>query len=216
MSKELQAARIAEILVDAGTYVNRWDDEWMQLPDGTSVPAYLSCRRLLAKPKHRAAIEEALIDESYKMFPDGLDLVAGIATAGITLAHGVAAARELPLCYVRSEAKSYGITGSIEGNPPTGTRCLLLDDTLHTGESVVRAQAALLQEKSIEVTGFLAIASLYHGGTEAFSACFQSQAVALTNYEALCMAAQQAGVLDEKQQSQMLAYYNDPRGYSFE
>lgn len=216
MGSQLGRHEVAEILIDAGAYVNVWDSEWLALPDHSYVPAYLSCRRLLSKPSHRAKIENALVEQSLATFQESIDVIAGIATAGISLGHSVAVARALPLCYVRGESKSYGITGSVEGNPPEGANCLLIDDTLHTGESVVRSKAVLAQEKKIEVAGFLAIASLFPGSTDAFEETIGNRVATLTDYNAICEVAQAAGLLSENQSAQMIAYYDKQEGFKFD
>lgn len=210
--------QLAREIVDFGAFINNWDDreKWISLPDSTVTPVYLSCRRLVSDYTMRNSINIALKLVARERFDASVTSVIGLATAGIVWGSSVADALELPMGYVRSEKKTYGMaSGVVEGNPPQNTSALLVDDTLHTGESLVSAKRALQAEKAIATAGVLTIASLYTGGVLAFANEIDAEVVSLVTHGDLCAAALDAQLLTQSQHDQMMDYYEDPKAYRF-
>ncbi len=85
-----------------------------------------------------------------------MDIIAGVATAGIP--HGALAADvlKLPFVYVRSEAKKHGLTNQIEGKLPAGSRVVVIEDLVSTGGSSLTAVQAL-RDAGAEVIGMGAL-----------------------------------------------------------
>jgi len=209
------AKKCAEVIVSTDAYVSVWNrTEWVGLPDGSVVPAYLSCRRLLSNPTSKKAVKAMLVETAREKF-NGATSVIGLATAGIVWGDAVADGLHLPFGYVRSEKKGYGLGSYVEGSPPADSECVLVDDTLHTGDSILVAANVLRRERNIKVIGALTIASLYSGGTDSFSERSGHETIALTDYNAICEAAEDSGILRPGQAEQMVAYYNSPTTYEF-
>jgi len=211
------ANNIAELIVDSGAYINNWKkkEDWINLPDGTVTPAYLSLRRLISQVDTKMVLKDALGEKAKEEFGDVASSVIGLATAGIVWGDAVSERLGLPYGYVRSEKKKYGIGRLVEGNPPAGTAAILVDDTLHTGTSLLEAKMVLNEEKKITTVGALTIASLYAGGSDAFSEIIGVKTRSLVDYNQICQAAESAGVLTNSQHEEMIEYYKDPKGYKF-
>jgi len=112
---------------------------------GLKSPIYCDNRLLLSYPDIRTIVVDAFADHisQYKV-----DMIAGVATAGI--AHGALLAQKLglPFVYVRSKAKGHGRQNQIEGELTTKENVLLVEDLISTGGSVIAAAEAL---KSVDV-----------------------------------------------------------------
>lgn len=156
-------------------------------------------------PSARSAIEQALSDAVLRNFPDA-NLVVGLATAGISWAHAVAVRLSLPLAYVRSSKKGYGVGGLVEGNPAVNSKAVIIDDVFFSGASVFSAIEALVSEKSIDVVGGTSIITLNGLGVDEYRAKGLN-AVSLTNYGQLLAAAVDAGVLSVREAKDMDNYY---------
>ena len=118
----------------------------------------------------------------------GIDAIAGVATGGIAQGALVAQELGLPFVYVRSEAKSHGLTNQIEGEIHEGQSVVVIEDLVSTGKSSLIAVNAL-REKGCNVKGMVAI---FTYGLEVAAKNFADAQVelhTLTNYDTLIEVA---------------------------
>lgn len=69
---------------------------------------------------------------------------------------------------VRKQAKEHGTGQRIEGGLPTDARCLVVEDSMTTGGSALKAIEAIL-EYGAEVIGVLTVVDRQEGGAEALA-----------------------------------------------
>ena len=69
---------------------------------------------------------------------------------------------------VRKEAKAHGTGQRIEGGLPSGARCLVIEDSMTTGGSALKAIEAILAHGA-EVVGVLTLVDREEGGRERLS-----------------------------------------------
>lgn len=122
---------------------------------GWKSPIYCDNRITLSHPSVRTYIRQKLaelIQEEY----GAVDVIAGVATAGIP--QGVLVAQELglPFIYVRSKAKEHGTGSLIEGEVIPGQRVVVIEDLISTGKSSLQAVEAL-RKADLSVAGLVAI-----------------------------------------------------------
>ena len=122
---------------------------------GKQSPIYCDNRVSLAFPEARTYIKKsfaALVKDKFKE----IDMIAGVATAGIS--HGALLADELglPFCYVRSKAKEHGTQSLIEGKLSKGDKVVVVEDLFSTGGSAIKAIHSL-KEEGAQVLGAVAI-----------------------------------------------------------
>ncbi|WP_420578689.1 orotate phosphoribosyltransferase [Ekhidna sp.] len=122
---------------------------------GWKSPIYCDNRLSLSYPDVRSKIKTALSLAISNSF-DGIDVIAGVATAGIPQGALVAEELGLPFIYVRSKSKGHGLENMIEGKIEEGQKVLLVEDLVSTGGSSLAAAEAL-QEAGAEVVGMVAI-----------------------------------------------------------
>ena len=87
---------------------------------------------------------------------DGVEAIAGVATAGIPQGALVADLLGLPFIYVRSKSKSHGMGNQIEGVVTKGQKVVLLEDLVSTGGSSLMAADAV-RAAEMDVLGMVAI-----------------------------------------------------------
>ena len=122
---------------------------------GWKSPIYCDNRLSLSYPDVRSKIKTALSLAISNSF-DGIDVIAGVATAGIPQGALVAEELGLPFIYIRSKSKGHGLQNMIEGKIEEGQKVLLVEDLVSTGGSSLAAAEAL-REAGAEVVGMVAI-----------------------------------------------------------
>ena len=123
---------------------------------GIKSPIYCDNRITLAYPEIRDMIKEGFAEKCLGF--ESVDLIAGVATAGI--AHGALLADHMKLsfAYVRSKAKGHGRQNTIEGEVKEGQDCIVIEDLISTGGSSIKAVNDL-RKAGINVVAVLAIFS---------------------------------------------------------
>ncbi|HRB68289.1 MAG TPA: phosphoribosyltransferase family protein, partial [Chitinophagales bacterium] len=107
----------------------------------------------------------------------------------------LADAVNLPFVYVRSKPKEHGLTNTIEGDLKHGQRILVVEDTISTGGSSLKAVQDL-RAAGAEVIGMVAI---YKYGFESAIKRFEDEGVllkTLTNYDFLIRVAEQQNYIN--------------------
>ena len=118
-------------------------------------PIYCDNRLTLSDTKVREEVENALAANIKKHFPD-CQMVMGTATAGIAHAAIVATKLNLPMGYVRANAKDHGRTNQIEGKCPAGTKVVVVEDLISTAGSSIEV-INVLRENGAQVLGMVSI-----------------------------------------------------------
>ncbi|EDM35316.1 orotate phosphoribosyltransferase [Pedobacter sp. BAL39] len=122
---------------------------------GWKSPIYCDNRVTLSHPSVRTYIRQKLTQLIQEEF-GSVDLIAGVATAGIP--QGVLVAQELglPFAYVRAKAKEHGTGSQIEGEIVEGQRVVVVEDLISTGKSSLQAVEAL-KNAGLSVAGLVSI-----------------------------------------------------------
>jgi orotate phosphoribosyltransferase len=109
---------------------------------GWKSPIYCDNRKTLSYPQIRDYICDAFV-RSIKENIKNVDVVAGVATAGIPQGVLIAQALSLPFVYVRSDKKSHGLENKIEGVIEKGQSVIVIEDLISTGGSSLAVVDAL-------------------------------------------------------------------------
>lgn len=124
---------------------------------GLHSPIYCDNRVALSYPVIRTFIRQQLAAAANEHF-EGVQMVSGVATAGIPQGTLLAQELGLPFTYVRSSQKKHGMTNQIEGVVNPGQTAVIVEDLVSTGKSSLIAVDAL-REAGVDVKGMLAIFS---------------------------------------------------------
>ncbi|MBS4198894.1 orotate phosphoribosyltransferase [Bacillus sp. FJAT-49732] len=179
---------------------------------GLKSPIYCDNRMTLSYPALRKEIAQGLVDIIKNEFPN-VELIAGTATAGIPHAAWVSDLLELPMCYVRSSAKSHGKGNQIEGKILEGQKAVVIEDLISTGGSAIAAAEAL-RSSGIEVLGIVSIFTyeLDKGKQRLEEA--KIKAVSLTDYSNLIRAALKKGIIEEKDVALLASFRENPEDWA--
>ncbi len=179
---------------------------------GWKSPIYCDNRISLSYPEFRTLIKDAFMYEIKNKFPE-VDMIAGVATAGIPQGALVADGLELPFIYVRSKAKSHGMTNMIEGEARPGKKVVVIEDLISTGGSSIKAVEAL-REAGMEVLGLAAIFTYGFPQAEENMANADLPFFTLSDYHALLNVALQENAISDADLDSLSDWRKDPSTWS--
>ena len=178
---------------------------------GLKSPIYCDNRIVLSYPNVRKFIKEAFVEKA-KSF-NHVNMIAGVATAGIP--HGALIADEmsLPFVYVRSKTKGHGRQNKIEGDLRGNENILVIEDLISTGGSCIKA-AQTLESFGCRIAGIMAI---FTYGFDSADKAFNTegyQAITLSDYPTLIKEAIDCGYVTAEEKTALEAWQNDPVAWS--
>jgi len=175
---------------------------------GYRMPIYNDNRLLLGNAEYRAQIAGSLkaVLESHH-WP--VDVIAGVATAGIPHATSLANLMGLPLIYVRPAPKSHGMKNQVEGILHSGQKVIMVEDLISTGGSAIQAVQAV-REAGGQVAHCLAIFS--YGFPEAERGFREAQCGlhTLLTLESLLRFAEEKGTLGPEERQIITSWAHNP------
>ncbi|GGC71164.1 orotate phosphoribosyltransferase [Pedobacter quisquiliarum] len=160
---------------------------------GWKSPIYCDNRVTLSHPSIRTYIRQKLtqlVQEEY----GSVDLIVGVATAGIPQGALVAQELGLPFAYVRAKAKEHGTGSLIEGEIVEGQRVVLVEDLISTGKSSLAAVAAL-RDAGLSVAGLVSIFTYGFDVAEENFKAAKCRYTSLSNYETLIDYASEHSII---------------------
>jgi orotate phosphoribosyltransferase len=121
-----------------------------KLTSGKMSPYYMDLRIVPSFPDGFRRICEFYIELIRNdVGVDGFDRIAGIPTAGITIASIVAYYLKKPFLYVRRAERQHGRGRRVEGILLPGDRILLIDDLITKGGSILKSAESIRAEGGI-------------------------------------------------------------------
>lgn len=175
---------------------------------GIKSPIYCDNRLTLSYPRVRSTIADGLVALIASHFPN-VDVIAGTATAGIPHAALVSERLQLPMVYVRGEAKQHGKGNQIEGKISPGDEVVLIEDLISTGGSVINAAEAL----KVVGANILGVAAIFSYGLEKGTAQLNEANLTvhtLTNLAMLLNVAAEKGSIDKTDQAMIHNWRKNP------
>ena len=155
-------ARIDELCIETGGPFT--------LSTGEVSHFYFDCKRAVLQGDVLCMIAEQLLDEATDL-PEVPDAIGGLSIGADFLVAAtiqLAAQRRHPMingCVVRKEPKNHGTRNYIENAQPDGTRILVVDDVITTGNSTGIACDRLREAKN-QIVGIVGLIDREEGGVE--------------------------------------------------
>lgn len=205
-----ESKTVSKILCESGSIIFRSKIPF-RFSSGLLSPVYVDNRKLISLPKERKTVIN-IYSRLIKSLSN-VDVIAGTATAGIPYAALIAQNLNLPMAYVRSEAKKHGQKNQVEGIVKIGQRVVVIEDTISTGGSSLVSIAAL-RKLGAKVDSVLAI---YTHGLKVAEKNFKKHRVklyAMVNLTNVLNYALSSGYLRSEDQVEIiLDWAGDPKGW---
>jgi orotate phosphoribosyltransferase len=178
---------------------------------GWKSPIYCDNRKILSFPYTRDFIKSEMCNVIFENFPN-VDILAGVATAGIPWGAMAADQLKLPYIYVRPKPKEHGLGNQIEGSFETGKSVLVIEDLISTGKSSLEV-VTVLKNAGLNVVGMV---SIFTYGFPVAAKAFEDAGVpyrSLTNYSSLIELAEEKGQVTPETVKFLLQWREDPANW---
>ncbi len=179
---------------------------------GWKSPIYCDNRKTLSYPEVRTFIKQSFSDLIRKKYPE-VEVIAGVATGAIAQGALVAEEMNLPMIYIRSAAKSHGMTNLIEGEIKPGQKVVVVEDLVSTGGSSLKAVQAL-RDAGCEVLGMTAI---FTYGFDTAASNFKAANCTLdtlSEYSIMIDRAKEIGYVKEEEVEALKEWRKDPANWT--
>ncbi|MCQ2134456.1 MAG: orotate phosphoribosyltransferase [Bacteroidales bacterium] len=180
---------------------------------GIKSPIYCDNRLTLSAPAVREHVEAGLAEMVRKYYPQA-EMLMGTSTAGIAHAAITATILDLPMGYVRGEAKSHGRNNKIEGKMEPGTKVVVIEDLISTGGSSIEVVEAL-REAGADVLGIVSIFTYgMQKGLDRIAAA-NTENHSLCNLDALVEVAAEKEYIRPEDKVRILKFRSNPSDESW-
>lgn len=176
---------------------------------GIKSPIYCDNRYILGFPEYRNIVLNGILDA----IKEDVDVIAGVATAGIPWASLVADKLFKPLSYIRTKPKGHGSGKLIEGADVKGKRILLIEDLITTGNSSLVAVENLKKEGA----SFIKVLSIFsYGFNKAVEnyAKYDVEFSSVSNFNILIKLLKEDGYLSNEEANVALKWSEDPENWA--
>ncbi len=164
------------------------------LKSGIESPFYVDLRPLASDPRILKNLAARMLD----IVPlDEFDLICGVPYAALPMATAMSLESYLPLIIKRKEAKAYGTKQLIEGLYQRGQNCLLVEDVITSGKSLLETIPEV-EEVGLKVSDIVVVLDREQGGKELLEEKGYRVHTLFTITE-VCQILKEEGALDEEQ-----------------
>lgn len=131
-----------------------------KLKSGQTSSIYLNLRKIISYPDLLRLVAEAIWE---KVSDRHFNLICGVPYTALPIATCLSLTHSIPMIMRRKEKKDYGTKQMIEGVFQPGERCLIVEDVITTGSSIIET-ANELEAAGLQIQDVVALVDREQGG----------------------------------------------------
>lgn len=132
------------------------------LKSGKVSSVYMNLRKIISYPDILRLVAKSMWEETTDCH---FDLVCGVPYTALPIATCISLEHNIPMIMRRKEKKDYGTKQSIEGEFKPGQRCIVVEDVITTGGSIIET-AIELENAGLHINDVIALVDREQGGKE--------------------------------------------------
>ncbi len=133
-----------------------------KLKSGQMSKVYINLRKIISYPDLLRNVAKAMWEATQDC---QFDLVCGVPYTALPIATCMSLDHHIPMIMRRKEKKEYGTKQMIEGEFKAGQRCLIIEDVITTGSSIIET-AVELESAGLQVHDLVVLIDREQGGRE--------------------------------------------------
>lgn len=178
---------------------------------GIKSPVYCDNRKVNSFVETRNMVVNSFVKLIKAHFSE-VEIIAGVATGGISIGALIAGRMDLPFIYVRQAPKDHGLMRQVEGDYKPGSKVVLIEDHVSTGTSSLNAVKGLLDE-NLNMLALISIMTYNFKKAIDLFAINNIRHVSLSDLDTILDQAIDENKLTIKQVESILSFRDDPSSW---